>query len=225
MASVRVFLSDVSHGSMSNRHDHSDPVVIENRRRWLDTQGIDMKAVVRVRVSYDTDDYCQYHIVDGTDKGHGMTDITTIPRADALVTTTPGLALFLPVADCIATTLYDPEHGVLMLSHLGRQSLEQEGGVKSVAFLQEHYGTRPEVVQVWTSPSVNKDLYPIFKLDNKGMKEVFFEQMDKAGVLREHITDHPADTATDANYFSYSEFLKGNKPEDGGHAMVAVIEA
>lgn len=145
-----------------------------------------------------------------------------VPLADALVTTTPDLALFLPVADCVATTLYDEEHGVLMLSHLGRHSLEQQGGMKSVEYLIKNFNTHPEALKVWLGPAPSKETYPIFKLDNQGMKEAVFQQLQKAGVTFENITDNPADTATDERYFSYSEFLKGNKPE-GRIAMVAVM--
>jgi copper oxidase (laccase) domain-containing protein len=110
-----------------------------------------------------------------------------------------------------------------MLSHLGRHSLEVNGGVKSVEYLQSHYGSKPEDIHVWLSASIGKDKYPILKLDNKGMKEVVHEQLRTAGILPENIIDDVADTGVHPEYFSHSEFLKGNKPEDGCHAMAAYI--
>lgn len=201
--------------------DQSNKQVIENRTAWLKARGIALNDAARLHISYNTDDFCRYRIVDELDKGDGMEGAGS-QFADALVTTTPGLALFLPVADCVAVTLFDEEHGVLMLSHLGRHSLEQQGGVKSVEFLVKNFNTHPESLKVWLGPAPSKESYQIFKLDNQGMKEAAFQQLQKAGVSLENISDNPADTATDDRYFSYSEFLKGNKPE-GRIAMVAVM--
>lgn len=217
-----VAISEVKDGSMYTPTDQSNKQGIENRTAWLRTRGVALGDATRLHISYDTDDFCRYRIVDESDKGDGMKSAGS-QFADALVTTTPGLALFLPVADCVALTLFDEEHGVLMLSHLGRHSLEQQGGVKSVEFLVKNYNTRPGSLKVWLGPAPSKEAYPIFKLDNQGMKEAVFQQLQKAAVSLANITDNPADTATDDRYFSYSEFLKGNKPE-GRIAMVAVMQ-
>lgn len=207
---------------MSTVLAHEREGVIRNSRRWLNAQGIRLEDTTRVRISYETADYCHYRIVNASHKGEGMTN-SQGERADALVTIESNHALFLPVADCVATTLYDEPHHVLMLSHLGRHSLEQQGGLKSVAFLVEHFNTNPANLQVWTSPAPNKEAYPIFKLDGQGMKEALFDQLERAGVLPEHILDNTADTATDDNYFSHSEYQKGNKQVEGRFAMVAVM--
>ncbi len=219
---IKVSISTVDNGSMHNRRDALDPEIIRNRTRWLESQGIELGDTTRLLIRFEGDDYCRYKVVGDAEAGLNMVDDDDF-IADAIVTTQPGHALMLPVADCIATTIFDPINQVLMLTHLGRQSLEQDGGVRSVAFLTERFGSNPEQLQVWTSPTINKDAYPIFKLDNKGMKEVFFEQMQRAGVVHDNINDHVGDTGTDSKFFSYSEHLKGNKPVDGCHAMVAVM--
>ncbi len=221
VTNIRVAISTVQNGGMYTPENQEDAKVIENRSEWLAGQGVSIDNATRVHITYDGDDFCRYRIVDATSKGEGMKTDGVV--ADAIVTTTPGQALFLPVADCVATTLFDEEHGVLMLSHLGRHSLEQQGGVKSVEFLIKHFKTNPEQLKVWLGPAPNKEVYPIFKLDGHGMKEVAFDQLQKAGVKLKNITDNPADTATDDNYYSHSEFLKGNKPTDGRFAMIAVI--
>ena len=81
----------------------------------------------------------------------------------------------MPLADCIGAVLYDEEHGVLMMSHLGRHSLEHNGGVKSVSYLEENYSSNPAKLKVWLSAAVSKESYKIYALDHKGMKEVAFE--------------------------------------------------
>lgn len=224
MGSVTVAVSTVTDGSMYLRREPGNSEIIENRRRWFAAHDVDATDATRVYVTFDdTEDFCRYAEVDATNKGQGMADDNVV-HADALITTTPGHVLFLGVADCIATTIFDEEHGVLMLTHLGRQSLEQDGGVKSVKYLTKHYGSNPASLKVWTTPSVNKEVYPIFKLNGMGMKEAFFEQMSRAGIAAENISDSTADTAEHPDYYSYSEFLKGNKPE-GSHAMMAVMTA
>ncbi|MGH7217874.1 MAG: laccase domain-containing protein [Candidatus Microsaccharimonas sp.] len=223
MHSVHVAVSQVQDGSMYTPTEQTNKTVIQSRATWLREQEIALNDATRVHISYDQKDFCRYRIVDTSRKGEGMQGPSR-EYSDALVTANPGHVLFLPVADCVATTLFDPENGVLMLSHLGRHSLEQDGGVRSVAFLAEKFGSNPERLKVWLSPAPNKQAYPIFKLGGSGMKEAVFEQLQRAGVLLENITDNPADTATDDNYFSHSEFIKGNKSVEGRFAMVAVMQ-
>jgi copper oxidase (laccase) domain-containing protein len=222
---VQVFTSTVADGSQYNPEDASDETVIRNRLALFERLGLNIEDASRVHISYFEGDetFLEYRSIDASAKGVGMTG--DAPRADALVTTTPGHALFLPIADCVATTFFDEEHGVLMLSHLGRHSLEVQGGKKSVEYLVERYGSNPERIKVWLGPAPNKEVYPIFKLNGQGMKEAVLEQLETAGITPDNITDNPADTATDPNYYSHSEFLKGNKPTDGRFAMIAVMQA
>lgn len=220
---VVVALSKVADGSMYDRTQPEDQAVITNRATWLHSLGFSLDDASRLYITYGDDKtYKKYLEVNATDMGKGMR-ANDIEWADALVTTTPGQVLFLPVADCIATTLYDETHGVLMLSHLGRHSLEVNGAFESVRYLQSHYGSKPEEIRVWLSASISKDAYPITKLEGRGMKEVIYGQLAQAGILAKHITDDSADTGTHPDYFSHSEFLKGGKPTDGCHAMMAVM--
>lgn len=224
-----VVISTVADGSMYNRKDLFDAAVIENREAYLGQHAITISDATRVHpnanqraeVDHETD-WCRYVEVSAESKGLGMRGNDS-PAADALITKDANHALLLPVADCVGATIYDPIHHVLMLSHLGRHSLEQQGGIRSVEHLVNTYGSNPEDLLVWFTPAPNKIVFPIWALDNKGMKEVAFEQMAAAGILQKNITDNPADTATDPTYFSYSEYLKGNRTEDGDHAMVAVM--
>lgn len=223
MTSLIISISTTKDGSMYNRHDHTDPTIIANRERFLKNLGITMDDTTRLKVDFNTDNFCRYIELSENDKGKGMRD-NELAEADAIVTTQSGHALMLPVADCVGTVLYDEAHHVLMVSHLGRHSLEQNGGKKSVEYLIKNYGSDPESLKVWLTPAAGKDVYPIWALDNKGMKEVTFEQLLAAGIKREHITDSPIDTDKDPLYFSYSEFLKGNRPEDGDHMIVAMMK-
>ncbi len=219
---VSVAFSSLADGSMHNRNDPLDAKVIANREAWLTSQGIALDDTSRVLILYEGDDYCRYKEVGEAERGINMRGNDRY-IADALITTTPGHALMLPVADCIATILFDPSRGVLMLSHLGRHSLEQQGAIRSVEYLVEHYGSKPQNIQVWLSPSISKKEYPIRKLDGLGMKEACHQQLKAAGIHDNHINDDTRDTGTDDALYSYSEFLKGSKPYDGCYASVAVM--
>jgi hypothetical protein len=56
------------------------------------------------------------------------------------------------------------------------------------------------------------------------MHDVATEQLLIAGVAAEHIIGSLIDTTKDKNYFSHSEFLKGNRDTDGRFAVVTVMK-
>lgn len=221
---LTVLTSKVSDGSMLNRDNPTDSTVIENRRAFMEAHGISLDQTTRVEVTFDfdTNNFCRYDEVTKEMMADGMYKPSSTPH-DALVTTEPDHALFLPVADCVGATFYDPVHHVLGLAHLGRHSLEQQGGTKFVEYLKSHYDSDPKEMKVWLGPAPGKDAYPIWALDNKGMKEVTFEQLHAAGILDDNIIDNPAETDKDQDYFSYSEFLKGHRESDGDYAIVAIM--
>ena len=228
MPNIIVAISAIKDGSMFNRHDDFDANVLHNREVFLATHNIKMDQATRIKVDANTratnksEDFCQYHEITAADKGAGMRDGNVVV-ADALITTEMNHAIMLPVADCTGTVIYDPVKKVLMVSHLGRHSIVQDGGTKSVQYLVDHYGSNPADLLVWLTPAPGKDTFPIWALDNRGFKEVTFEQLMSAGIKKEHITDNPADSTKDPNYYSYSEFLKGNQKEDADYAIVAMM--
>ena len=224
MTQVAVHISSVKDGSMYNRADLFDSSVLQNRKSFLTKFDIQPTQTTRLSFVYgtETSPYCRYAILDSKHKGLGMNDDASL-GVDAVVTSHKGHALLLPVADCVGTVLYDPDHQVLMLSHLGRHSLEQYGGIKSVDFLVKNFDSDPSQLRVWLTPAAGKGNYSIWALDNKGMKEASLEQLLEAGIMQTNIIDNSADTTTDKSYYSYSEFLKGNRAEDGDHAIVAMM--
>lgn len=220
---VNVVTSTVSDGSLYNRKDMFDSTVINNRTKFFMKQGIKIDNAVRLKVQYETKDFCRYLTVTAKDKGKGVFD-DNIQASDVLITQTPGLGLFVPVADCIGATFFDPVNQVLALAHLGRHSLEQNGAFKIVKHLEALYGSLASNMQIWLTPAAGASVYPIWALDNKGMKEATHEQLAAGGILIDNIQDNTAETTSDQRYFSYSEYLKGHRSEDGDHGMLAWIE-
>lgn len=225
MTQLIVAHSQVADGSMLNRTDGRDETVFENRRRWLLSEEINPNTTYRICLDYEgNDNFCRYREVSPSDVPVLVFDAGN-EEADALITTTPGVGLFLPLADCVGAVFYDEERGVLMMSHLGRHSLEQNGGARSVQYLVDHYGVEPSRLKVWLSAAVGKSSYKIHALNNKGMKEAVYEQLEAAGIRRDNIADNTDETDVHQSYYSHSQFLKGNQSGNGRHAFAAMMVA
>jgi copper oxidase (laccase) domain-containing protein len=220
---VVVALSSVEDGNMSFRQDASHDA-LENRKAFFKKAGISINDATVIQVSYEgVTDFARYTTLTEEHKAEGMLTPGTDLIADALVVTKPGHAIFLPVADCTVAVIYDPRQQVLMVSHLGRQSAEVNGGQKSIDYLHQQFGTNPQDVKVWLGPAVSKSTFPIYALDNKGLHEAILEQLKAAGVSELNIEENLVDTATSPDYFSHSAFLKGDKPVDSRFAVVAAM--
>ncbi len=217
---LKVIMSNKSDGSMKSSHGLNFSENNKKRTEFLQKNHINPDNVTLVRLSYDSDNYKRYLTIDDSLKGDGITIESTI-KADALVVTKPNHALFLPLADCIGAVIYDPMLNILMVSHLGRHNLEQYGGTESINYLVKNHNVDPKRLTVWLSPSAGKDSYPVFKFNNQGLNEIAIKQLTKAGVLTENITVSPIDTTNDEDYYSHSQFLKGNQQDDGRFGIVA----
>ena len=110
----------------------------ENYRRFCDAVGVDACRAVLARQVHET----TVRPCDAGDAGKGLRrerDYT----ADALVTDTPDLSLFVFSADCGIILLYDPVHRAVGGVHAGWRGCA--GGIleKAVAEMTRRYGTDP----------------------------------------------------------------------------------
>lgn len=192
------------------------------RRAFLHEHGIEPTDTTLLNITYETNDFCRYETLVTDDQGDGITRDSSI-EADALVVTEPNHAILLPLADCVGAVIHDPIENILMVSHLGRHSLQQLGGTNCIDYLVAHHDVDPRELTVWLSPAAGAGNYPMFAFENRSLHEVVAEQLVAAGVLRKNITASPIDSSTDHNYFSHSQFLKGVRDSDGRFAIVAVM--
>lgn len=220
---VIVAVSSVHNGPMNFKGN--DPEEIRaNRLAFFDEAGVDPLTATLVQVTYDdTTDFTRYKVLSEEQAGEGMLEPVANTEADALVATRPEQALFLPLADCVGAVLYDPENKVLMVSHLGRHSVEQDGAAKSVHYMEQEFGSNPGELLVWLSPAVGKSSYPLHALDGRGLHEVIIGAMIECSVRPEHIEASAIDTAESDDYYSHSEFKSGNQDQDGRFAIVAMM--
>lgn len=214
-------VSSVGDGNMSFKQGDLNET-LKNRERFLAAADIQPENTTLVQVTFEgVTDFARYTIVTDDDKGRGMFEPVSDLPADALVTTQPGHALFLPLADCTGVILYDVRQRILMVSHIGRHSAEIDGAQLSVEYLAEQFATDPRDVKVWLSPAVGKATYPLHKKNGRSLHEVILEQLSVAGVPAENIEASPINTAISEGYFSHSEFLAGNRSSNGRFAIVA----
>jgi len=215
-----VAVSSKDDGTMLNRiRGRHVAEIVNNRRRFCDQIGINYDDVVYHVISYDQGQTFDT-IADVTEADttrHNSERIFT----DALYTEAVGVGLFLPVADCIATVIYDPKRRALMLVHLGRHSTVAQLMSRAVQYFVEH-GSQAKDLQIWMSPSITQKNYCMdyfdhandtnwhnfcrqtadgIYLDMQGFNRLLAIQ---AGVPADNIFISPIDTADDPNYFSHS---------------------
>ena len=231
-----IAVSSKDDGTMLNRiRGRHVAEVLENRHRFCDQIGVKYDDVVYHVISYDRAQTFD-NIAEVTEADmvkHNNEGIF----ADALYTEMAGVGLFLPVADCIATVIYDSKRRALMLAHLGRHSTVAQLISQAVQYFVER-GSQAKDLQIWMSPSITQKNYRMdyFNHANDTNWQNFCRQtadgiyLDmqgfnrslaiRAGVPGDNIFISPIDTADDPNYFSHSAGDAG-----GRFAVLAEIKS
>lgn len=195
-----------------------------NRLAFLEQADIDPFQATLLQVTFeDETGFVRYKVAEDEHLGEGILEPESRTVADALVVTRPDHAIFLPLADCAGAVIYDTVNQILMVSHLGRHSIEAEGGRKSIEYLKNEFGSNPFDLAVWLSPAVGKESYPLYALGGISLHEAATTQLLEAGVRPDNIEISYVDTAASPDYFSHSEFLAGNRPTDDRFALVAMM--
>lgn len=105
---------------------------------------------------------------------------------DALVTNQPGFCLTIKTADCVPVLLHDPVRRVVAAIHAGwRGAL---GGIlpKTLALMQQRFGSAPEQVQVGIGPAAGVCCYEVDAPVLTRLRDRFPEWQ---AVVREHRED------------------------------------
>lgn len=193
------------------------PNIVRNRELFCTQVEVAYDDMVYQKIIYD--DSQTYDVLVEVGAGD-VTQYTAEVHADALFTKERGVGLFLPVADCVATVMYDPVQKTLALLHLGRHSTLTSLVAKTV----EHfvaYGSDPKNVIVWMGPSAGREAYRLewfnsaddprwqgfYTRDEKGyyldLAGFNRQQCIDAEVTPSNITISSVDTTDDPNYFSH----------------------
>lgn len=159
------------------------------------------------------------------------------PRADAIVTKTPGLAIGVAVADCAPLLLADPEARVIGVAHAGWKGA-LGGVIEAVVARMEQEGAARARITAAIGPLIRQRSYEVgaefvahFHAADESHARFFapgaradHAQFDLAGFLRArlvaagvHLTeDLGLDTYADATrFFSYRRSVHRREPDYG----------
>jgi polyphenol oxidase len=125
--------------------DDDEAAKAENRRRLLDDFA-------------PGDVVCDLHQVHGAEVVLAAAEWPQRPRADGIVTTTPGLTLLVRAADCVPVLLVAPDEGVVGAAHSGRPGLAA-GVVPATVHRMRELGAGR--IEAWVGPHVCGRCYEV----------------------------------------------------------------
>ena len=227
-------ISKIKDGNMSFKW--GDKLVVPiNRRSFLVKSGFEIDKCVTVHTS----NSMIVARVGKVDLGRGMLDIQNAIQADAMITDDRNAGLFLLVADCAATILFDPVKKVLCLAHLNGMNPGLIENVLETFALD--YGSSPTDLLVNFGPSIAKASFVvpdpfqreseewapyIVNLDEHltsiDMLGFLTNRMVMGGIKKQNIIVSPIDTYKDTDYFSHRRAVITGETE-GRFAIVAKL--
>lgn len=204
---VALILTEVSDGNMKVVPGPDRELLSslrQNRLKIIEKIDLNGLTTALLRITYETDDFCKFTILESAEHFCLNNDFSVDP-VDGILTCTPELGIFLPLADCLGLVLFDPEKPALMIVHCGRHTLLQNGAHKAVCFMDEQLGSDAKNLLAWTSPCAGKDNYPLYDACGQGLQDLVAKQLTSAGLLLDNIERSPLDTTTSSNYYSHSQ--------------------
>lgn len=184
-------------------------LVRENRRRLAASVGLDPARIVWMEQLHTN----TVTVVDGPQS-------QPVEATDALVTTTPGLALCVLVADCVPVLLSDHAAGVIAAVHAGRVGA-RNGIVRKAVDAMVGLGASPGNIQALLGPAAAGESYEVpgdmaadVEKQLPGSRVTTPQGTSgldiRAGLVRQlmsmgvtHIDADPRDTVADEDFFSY----------------------
>lgn len=169
-----------------------------------------------------------------------QTDVKVVERGgvyentDGFVTSEPGLALAIQVADCAAILLGDPQNGVVGAAHAGWRGAA--GGIipKTVQVMLAQ-GANPSEIKVFVSPCISLKNFEVgeevakefpdkfvdrtkYAKPHVDLKAFLKQQLLDAGIKPEHIEIDDSCTIENENFYSY------RRQKDKSGRMMGIIK-
>lgn len=230
--------SQVADGNMMWRLGAPETVA-SNRTKFLGALGLTSADCARLAVTKGTAD--RIKVVGRELAGVAMDAVEPPAYCDAFITSEPGLALWLLIADCIPIMYFDPKQKRIALAHCGRVSTDLHLAAKVVAKLQG-LGSDPKELQVVLGPGVKAASYiyddniyqksgPEWQpyLKQLGPNRVAIDmfgynrhQLLKAGITGHNLHVSPTDTAADPGWFSHVRSVNTGEPEGRFAAVISL---
>jgi YfiH family protein len=138
--------------------------VIENRERIFKTFELDNRRIFDVWQVHSDKVIC----VNSTSYNHSK-----IEKADAMVTNSKGLGLFMRFADCVPIFLFDPVKKVIGITHAGWKGTVAGIAQKTVKNMECGYGSKPGDIIAAIGPSICTEHYEVGPEVVKEVEETF----------------------------------------------------
>lgn len=210
--------------------------VLDNRARAMAALDQDPANLVTVH---------QYHSPVAVEV-HEPWAIGEAPKADAMVTTTPGVVLGILTADCAPVLFADSDAGVIGAAHAGWKGA-LGGVIDATVEMMVENGAQADRICAAVGPCIQQPSYEVgadFRssfLEAGSGNERFFEpgveagkyQFDLSGYVRYRLTEcgvgsievSPADTYTDEDrFFSYRRATHRGEADYGRELSAIVLE-
>lgn len=212
--------------------------LIKNRRRFLVKHGLELENCVLPSLIHED----KIVIVGEKDKGKGMSNPDTRIEAEALITNTPNLGLFIITADCFPVIYYDPEEKAVALAHLGWKPAGKGLAAQVVRRMQSEFNSKPNNIKVYIGPGIHTDSYrydnplqqnfpewkpylkPIPNTNEFSINLLGFvvNQLKEVGVNESNLEISTIDTALDLNFYSHYRSKKTGEAEGRFVTVVAL---
>ena len=101
------------------------------------------------------------------------------PKADALITGTPGLLLGVQTADCVPILLADTRRRVVAAIHAGWRGTLARIAVKTLGQMRMEFGTRPRDVVAALGPAIGRCCYEV----GPEVAQAFAAQFSRHGLV------------------------------------------
>lgn len=200
------------------------------------------RARVAEAMNVSTERLATVHQVHSADAVQATARFDTQPKADAIVTATPGLALGILTADCQPVLFADPDAGVIGAAHAGwRGALE--GVLEATVEQMEGLGASRDAIVAVIGPTISQGSYEVgpefldtfldedpdnhrFFANGVGEKYLFdlpaygLHRLRRAGVGHAEWTRHC--TYSDSNRFFSFRHATHSGASDYGRMMSAI---
>lgn len=220
-------------GGLGSRDDSAN--IVENRRRMAATMGVAPAHFLTV------------HQIHSPDVAIADTpwDAASRPRADAIVTAIPGLAIGVTAADCGPVLFADPHARIIGAAHAGWKGA-LAGVLESTIDAMEKRGAGRADIIAAIGPLIRQPSYEVgaefvdrFTKADAGHARFFIESVraghamfDLGGFIRMRleragvgmIDDTGIDTYPDQNYYSYRRSVHRGETDYGRHIHAIVLE-
>jgi polyphenol oxidase len=87
--------------------------------------------------------------------------LTSIHKADALITQQPGMTIALSFADCVPILLYDPIQRVIAIAHGGWRGTARGISITAVEAMRDQFGCQPSNIHAGIGPAIGVCCYEV----------------------------------------------------------------